>query len=81
MNHLFAHEVYGTFLRHLGQGQPDDLHCARVCVVCFQELSCESEEADEMPEVQETVTVIPGSALLWRIAPRPAQSAKVSVTQ
>lgn len=31
-----------------------------------------------MPEVQETVTVIPGSALLWRIAPRPAQSAKVS---
>lgn len=33
-----------------------------------------------MPEVQETVTVIPGSALLWRITPRPAQSAKVNTT-
>lgn len=33
-----------------------------------------------MPEVQETVTVIPGSALLWRITPRPAQSAKASTT-
>lgn len=33
-----------------------------------------------MPEVQETVTVIPGSALLWRITPRPAQSAKVNAT-
>lgn len=31
-----------------------------------------------MPEVQETVTVIPGSALLWRITPRPAHSAQVS---
>ncbi|TNN73301.1 Proteasomal ubiquitin receptor ADRM1 [Liparis tanakae] len=36
--------------------------------------SCEAEEADEMPEVQETVTAIPGSALLWRILPRPADS-------
>uniref|UniRef100_A0A667XTV5 Oxysterol-binding protein n=1 Tax=Myripristis murdjan TaxID=586833 RepID=A0A667XTV5_9TELE len=33
--------------------------------------------ADEMPEVQETVTVIPGSALLWRITPRPAHSAQM----
>uniref|UniRef100_A0A3B4XJR7 Oxysterol-binding protein n=1 Tax=Seriola lalandi dorsalis TaxID=1841481 RepID=A0A3B4XJR7_SERLL len=41
------------------------------------EHSCEGEEADEMPEVQETVTVIPGSALLWRITPRPTHSAQM----
>nr|XP_057907366.1 oxysterol-binding protein-related protein 2-like [Doryrhamphus excisus]XP_057907367.1 oxysterol-binding protein-related protein 2-like [Doryrhamphus excisus]XP_057907368.1 oxysterol-binding protein-related protein 2-like [Doryrhamphus excisus] len=34
-----------------------------------QEHSCEDENA-----VLETVTVIPGSALLWRISPRPAHS-------
>ncbi|XP_075954902.1 oxysterol-binding protein-related protein 2-like isoform X1 [Anarhichas minor] len=45
-----------------------------------QEHSSQSEEADEMLEVQETVTVIPGSALLWRIAPRPANSAQVNIT-
>ncbi|KAF1390129.1 hypothetical protein PFLUV_G00054900 [Perca fluviatilis] len=39
--------------------------------------SCEAEDTDEMPEVQETVTVIPGSALLWRITPRPAHSAQM----
>lgn len=39
--------------------------------------SCEAEEADEMPDVHETVTVIPGSALLWRISPRPADSAQM----
>uniref|UniRef100_A0A672IBZ9 Oxysterol-binding protein n=1 Tax=Salarias fasciatus TaxID=181472 RepID=A0A672IBZ9_SALFA len=37
----------------------------------------DGEDADEMPEVQETVTVIPGSALLWRITPRPAHSAQM----
>lgn len=42
-----------------------------------QEQSCEAEDADDMPEVEETVTVIPGSALLWRITPRPAQSAQM----
>ncbi|XP_036961089.1 oxysterol-binding protein-related protein 2-like isoform X1 [Acanthopagrus latus] len=42
-----------------------------------QEHSCEGEEADDMPEVQETVTVIPGSALLWRITPRPPHSAEM----
>uniref|UniRef100_A0A8C2X1L9 Oxysterol-binding protein n=1 Tax=Cyclopterus lumpus TaxID=8103 RepID=A0A8C2X1L9_CYCLU len=41
------------------------------------EYSLFSEESDEMPEVQETVTVIPGSALLWRILPRPADSAQM----
>ncbi|KAK0142647.1 Oxysterol-binding protein-related protein 1 [Merluccius polli] len=36
----------------------------------------EGDEADEMPDVQdcETVTVIPGSALLWKIRPRPPKS-------
>uniref|UniRef100_A0A7N9AWI0 Oxysterol-binding protein n=1 Tax=Mastacembelus armatus TaxID=205130 RepID=A0A7N9AWI0_9TELE len=33
-----------------------------------------NEDADEMPEVQETVSVIPGSTLLWRIDSRPAHS-------
>uniref|UniRef100_A0A1A8C4E4 Oxysterol-binding protein n=1 Tax=Nothobranchius kadleci TaxID=1051664 RepID=A0A1A8C4E4_NOTKA len=42
-----------------------------------QERSCEGEEADELPDVQETVTVIPGSALLWRVTPRPAHSAQM----
>ncbi|KAK2851772.1 hypothetical protein Q5P01_008048 [Channa striata] len=42
-----------------------------------QEHSCEGEEPDEMPDVQETVTVIPGSALLWRITPRPAHSTQM----
>ncbi|XP_034447025.1 oxysterol-binding protein-related protein 2-like [Hippoglossus hippoglossus] len=42
-----------------------------------QEHSCEGEEAEEMPEVQETVTVIPGSALLWRMTPPPANSAQM----
>uniref|UniRef100_A0AAQ5Z320 Oxysterol-binding protein n=1 Tax=Amphiprion ocellaris TaxID=80972 RepID=A0AAQ5Z320_AMPOC len=42
-----------------------------------QEHGFEGEEADEMPEVQETVTVIPGSALLWRITPRPPHSAQM----
>ncbi|XP_067383047.1 oxysterol-binding protein-related protein 2-like isoform X2 [Channa argus] len=32
-------------------------------------------DADDMPEVQETVSVIPGSTLLWRIDSRPAHSA------
>ncbi|MED6239485.1 Oxysterol-binding protein- protein 1 [Ataeniobius toweri] len=35
----------------------------------------ENDEADDMPEVQETVSVIPGSTLLWRIESRPAHSA------
>lgn len=42
-----------------------------------QEQTAESEEADDIPEVQETVTMIPGSALLWRINPRPAQSVQM----
>ncbi|KAJ8412287.1 hypothetical protein AAFF_G00145540 [Aldrovandia affinis] len=37
----------------------------------------ENEEADDMPEVQETVAVVPGSTLLWRITPRPAHSAEM----
>nr|XP_020473433.1 LOW QUALITY PROTEIN: oxysterol-binding protein-related protein 2-like [Monopterus albus] len=42
-----------------------------------QEHSYEGQEADDMPEVKESVTVIPGSALLWRITPRPAHSAQM----
>uniref|UniRef100_A0A3Q3KV73 Oxysterol-binding protein n=1 Tax=Mastacembelus armatus TaxID=205130 RepID=A0A3Q3KV73_9TELE len=37
----------------------------------------EVSDEDDMAEVQETVTVIPGSALLWRITPRPAHSAQM----
>ena len=37
-----------------------------------------SEESDEMPMPDsESVFVIPGSVLLWRIAPRPPNSAQV----
>lgn len=37
-----------------------------------------SEESDEMPVPDsESVFVIPGSVLLWRIAPRPPNSAQV----
>ncbi|XP_076874531.1 oxysterol-binding protein-related protein 2 isoform X2 [Brachyhypopomus gauderio] len=36
-----------------------------------------ADDADEMPDVQDTVTVIPGSTLLWRIAPRPTHSAQM----
>ncbi|XP_027865919.1 oxysterol-binding protein-related protein 2-like [Xiphophorus couchianus] len=43
-----------------------------------QERSCEvEEEDDELPEVQDTVMVIPGSALLWRVTPRPSHSAQM----
>ncbi len=37
----------------------------------------ENDDADDMPEVQETVCVVPGSTLLWRIDSRPAHSAMV----
>ncbi|CAG6021172.1 unnamed protein product [Menidia menidia] len=37
----------------------------------------DNEDADDMPEVQETVCVVPGSTLLWRIDSRPAHSAKM----
>uniref|UniRef100_A0AAY4CIS6 Oxysterol-binding protein n=1 Tax=Denticeps clupeoides TaxID=299321 RepID=A0AAY4CIS6_9TELE len=39
-----------------------------------QEQSAVSDDSDEMPEVQETVAMIPGSSLLWRIVPRPPHS-------
>lgn len=42
-----------------------------------QEQTAETDDSDEMPEVQETVAVIPGSALLWKICPRPPQSAQM----
>lgn len=53
--------------------------CKSVCVF-FKELNTgnAADDADEMPEVQETVTMIPGSTLLWRITPRPAHSDQVT---
>uniref|UniRef100_A0A8C6SNC1 Oxysterol binding protein-like 2a n=1 Tax=Neogobius melanostomus TaxID=47308 RepID=A0A8C6SNC1_9GOBI len=42
-----------------------------------QENSCEEEGSDDVPEIQETVTMVPGSALLWRISPRPPHSAQM----
>uniref|UniRef100_A0A8C2AXS5 Oxysterol-binding protein n=1 Tax=Cyprinus carpio TaxID=7962 RepID=A0A8C2AXS5_CYPCA len=40
-------------------------------------LSTGGDDADEMPDVQETVTMIPGSTLLWRVAPRPPHSTQM----
>lgn len=37
----------------------------------------ETDVADDMPEVQETVQVIPGSKLLWRIPSRPPNSSQM----
>ncbi|XP_061910477.1 oxysterol-binding protein-related protein 2b [Entelurus aequoreus] len=37
----------------------------------------DNDDADDMPEVQETVSVVPGSTLLWRIDSRPAHSARM----
>lgn len=45
---------------------------------CFQEeVDGADDDADDMPEVQETVSVVPGSTLLWRIDSRPPHSATV----
>uniref|UniRef100_A0A8C5G6F1 Oxysterol-binding protein n=1 Tax=Gouania willdenowi TaxID=441366 RepID=A0A8C5G6F1_GOUWI len=35
----------------------------------------DNDDADNMPEIQETVSVVPGSVLLWRIDSRPPHSA------
>ncbi|XP_075882281.1 oxysterol-binding protein-related protein 2-like isoform X1 [Nelusetta ayraudi] len=35
----------------------------------------DNDDADDMPEIQETVCVVPGSTLLWRIDSRPPLSA------
>ncbi|XP_042318644.1 oxysterol-binding protein-related protein 2 isoform X2 [Sceloporus undulatus] len=37
----------------------------------------ENDEADDMPEIQETVQFIPGSKLLWRISTRPPNSSQM----
>ena len=47
------------------------------CVYRQEETGGENDESDDMPEVQESVAVIPGSTLLWRISSRPAHSAEV----
>ncbi|KAJ7332119.1 hypothetical protein JRQ81_014299 [Phrynocephalus forsythii] len=37
----------------------------------------ENDEADDMPEVHDTVQVVPGSKLLWRISARPPNSSQM----
>lgn len=41
----------------------------------------DNDDADDMPEIQETVAVVPGSTLLWRIDSRPPLSATVPEEQ
>jgi len=43
-------------------------------------IKSENDEADDMPEVQDTVQFIPGSKLLWRINSRPPNSSQVTVS-
>uniref|UniRef100_A0A7M4ECA4 Oxysterol-binding protein n=1 Tax=Crocodylus porosus TaxID=8502 RepID=A0A7M4ECA4_CROPO len=40
-------------------------------------IKSENDEADDMPEIQETVQVMPGSKLLWRINTRPPNSSQM----
>lgn len=56
--------------------------CRPACSV-FQGIGVEdadTEVVDAVPEVQDTVQVIPGSRLLWRINTRPPNSAQVSAS-
>jgi len=56
-------------------GQGNLTHSLLLC--CFQVSN--TEEPDEMPlPDSESVYVIPGSILLWKITPRPPNSAQVS---
>lgn len=43
-------------------------------------IKSENDEADDMPEVQDTVQFVPGSKLLWRINCRPPNSSQVTVS-
>ena len=52
-----------------------------MCVCVFVQEEPEgavNDDADDMPEAQETVAAIPGSTLLWRISSRPAHSTEVA---
>lgn len=51
---------------HLSKPQPDD-----------SSQKADGDVADAVPEVQETVQVIPGSKLLWRVNTRPPNSAQM----
>lgn len=42
--------------------------------------TADGDEADAVPEAQDTVQVIPGSQLLWRVNSRPPNSAQVSAS-
>lgn len=48
-----------------------------MCHFQEEQEGAENDDADDMPDVQETVSVVPGSTLLWRIDARPPQSAEV----
>ncbi|NXU65944.1 OSBL2 protein, partial [Horornis vulcanius] len=45
--------------------------------VSEDDIKSENDEADDMPEVQDTVQFIPGSKLLWRINCRPPNSSQM----
>uniref|UniRef100_A0A665T2K1 Oxysterol-binding protein n=1 Tax=Echeneis naucrates TaxID=173247 RepID=A0A665T2K1_ECHNA len=49
----------------------------RVIYGKWTECMYKTDKRTDMSEGQETVTVIPGSALLWKITPRPAHSAQM----
>ena len=49
-----------------------------VCPCPFLQGSADEEPEEMPPPDAETVQVIPGSELIWRIAPRPDNSAQVS---
>ena len=89
----FIHEEKYTFHLVLKKGLFISDVCLRapvctgvVCVyrcglcTCTQEEpeGVDGDDADNMPEVLETVAVIPGSTLLWRISSRPQHSAQVT---
>ena len=52
--------------------------CVRVSVCPCLQGSADEEPEELPPPDAETVQVIPGSELIWRIAPRPDNSAQVS---
>ncbi len=51
--------------------------CVCVCVSVWPQSSVDEEPEEMPPPDAETVQVIPGSELLWKITPRPDNSAKV----
>uniref|UniRef100_A0A673BK04 Oxysterol-binding protein n=1 Tax=Sphaeramia orbicularis TaxID=375764 RepID=A0A673BK04_9TELE len=68
--------IYGKWTECMWSVDPQAYEHTQVFRQGREELDrAENDEADDMPEVQETVSVVPGSTLLWRIESRPAHSA------